>query len=288
MHISHLEGSRSTYCLNSLCQKRQTQTKALLSSQVSGSWSSSACPLSPVSSHGDNSKTKYLCLERRQVLHRTYHETKHKPCQHTTSADLKPRAVFPPAVAQDHATALCHPTSPTSLSREYACVPDHDLQKAATHPDVSIKKSLRHSRSAGTVPSLQIMGNSALQSGRALPTATLRRGSLRALLLLAPHNEITGTRPKRSIRVLGTQGGRELLIAASDMNQQNPLQQMTFCILSICGKNPVCHCCPSLRASPLSPSKHSRVLKAMGSTDQKADWKQKRNGSRSLFHLRRK
>lgn len=64
------------------------------SSQVSGSSSCSAWPLSLANSHGDNNKTKYSCLERRQVPHGTHHEIKYNPHQHRTSSDLKTRAVF--------------------------------------------------------------------------------------------------------------------------------------------------------------------------------------------------
>lgn len=133
--------------------------------------------------------------------------------------------------------AIPPPQLPAILSREHTFVPDHDLQKTSIRPDVSAKKPLQHSQSAGTVPSLQVIGSSALQSSRALPTTTLQGDTLHALLLLAPHNEITGTRPKLSIHILRTQGGRELLITASDTKQQNQLQQMTFCILSTHIKN---------------------------------------------------
>lgn len=128
--------------------------------------------------------------------------------------------------------AVPPPELPAILSREYAFVPDHNMQKTAIGPDVSTEKSLRHHQSAGTVPSLQVIGSWALQSSSALPTTTLWRDTLRTLLLLAPHNEITGTKPKLGIPLLRTQGGRAL-ITASDTNQQSQLQQMTFCILSI-------------------------------------------------------
>lgn len=133
--------------------------------------------------------------------------------------------------------AVPPPELPAILSREYAFVPDHDLQRTAIRPDVSTTMSLQHRQSVGTFPSLQVVGSSALQSSSALSTTTLWRDTLRALPLLAPRNEITGTRPKLSIPVLRTQGGRELLITAPDTKQQNQLQQMTFCILSIHIKN---------------------------------------------------
>lgn len=120
--------------------------------------------------------------------------------------------------------AVPPPELPTILSREYAFVPDHNLQKTAIRPDTSINKSLQQSHSAGTVPSLQVIRSSALQSSSALLTTTLRKDTLHALLLLDPHNKITGARPKLGIHVLRTEGGRELLIIASDIKQQNQLQ----------------------------------------------------------------
>lgn len=102
------------HSVSTVHHKRQIQMKALPHSQVSGSWSSSASPLSLVNSHGDNKRSKYSCLERWQVLPWTCHKIQHKLCQHRARAEIRTSAGFPPAGARDHRTASCCPTSWTS------------------------------------------------------------------------------------------------------------------------------------------------------------------------------
>lgn len=189
------------------------------SSQVSGSSSSSAWPLSLVNSHGDNNKTKYSCLERRQVPHGTHHVIKYNPHQHRTSSDLKTRAIFHqrqlrimkllPAIPPPDLPIVCRGNTPLALAMT--------CKETAARPVLSTNQPLGAARALGQPLPSGLSGlSSAQQEGSAhqdLAKGTLSRCCCLWLLTVRPP-----VPAQWSIRILRTQGRTELLVDASDTN----------------------------------------------------------------------
>lgn len=154
-HLLGLQGSRSTYHLDSYNRKRQIQMKALPSFPASKLLHSPVCHLSLVDSHGKNDKTKYSCLETAGTpLNRPQNSTQALPMQ--SKHRLKSKgSCFPPAVAYHHETASCCPTPELAaiLSREYAFVPDPNLQNTAFHPATGYNKPIQQPVLGQSLPS---------------------------------------------------------------------------------------------------------------------------------------